>query len=92
MEINISDSRIVARLKKLASQLNQTPEQIVTDAIDRYEPHLPGSDQSFWDAMCGIGSSDEPDLALHIKEILRSEVDPIKGWGTVDGPKDPDRR
>jgi hypothetical protein len=90
MAIVISDERIIKRLNQLADQLNQTPEQVIADAIDQFEPASQGNDQKFWEAIRGIGSSGDPDLASRVKDILREEVDPIEGWSRRRDAKDTD--
>jgi hypothetical protein len=92
MELVISDERIVARLNQLARDLNQTPEQIVATAIDQFSPMPAADGKAFWKAIRGIGDSGDPDLAHHVKDILREEVDPIEGWSKPRDPEDPDRQ
>ena len=88
MEIVISDEQVIKRLNQLADQRNQTPEEVIADAIAQLEPSAPQDDKSFWNAIRGIGSSDDPDLAYRIKDILREEVDPIEGWGKSHDAED----
>lgn len=92
MEINISDERIIKRLNQLADQLDQTPEQIVAEAIEQFRPAEPVDAQTFWNAIRGIGDSGDPDLAHNVKAIVRSEVDPIEGWGQGRGTESTDRQ
>ena len=88
MEIVISDERTIERLNQLADQLKQTPEEIVADAIARFEPTPRENDKAFWAAIRGIGESGDPDLAHNTKDILRQETDPIDGWGKPHDTED----
>jgi hypothetical protein len=80
MEINISDDHTIKRLNQLADQLDQTPEQIVVEAIEQFQPPPRGNGKAFWNAIRGIGESGDPELARKVKEILRTELDPKEGW------------
>ena len=91
MEIVILDERVIKRLNQLADQRNQTPEEVIADAIAQLEPATTQDDKAFWNAVRGIGSSDDPNLAYRIKDILREEVDPLEGWGKSHDAKDSDR-
>ena len=81
MGIIISDPQLVARIQQLADKLNQTPEQVVANAIDYCWPKPRDNRNAFWEKIRGIGDSDDPNLAYRIKDILCEEVDPIEGWG-----------
>jgi hypothetical protein len=92
MAIVISDERIIERLNQLADKLNQTPEQVIADAIEQFSPVSEGTGKAFWNSIRGIGDSGDPELAYRIKDILREEVDPIEGWGKPRGAEDTDRQ
>jgi hypothetical protein len=92
MDITISDARIIERLHQLADRLNQTPEQIIADAIDQFEPTPQENGKAFWNAIRGIADSGDPELAYRVKDILREEVDPIEGWSKPGDAEDTDRQ
>lgn len=91
MEIVISDERIVERINQLADQLQQTPEEIVAEALEQFSPPAASNTKSFWNAIRGIGESGEPYLAENVKKVLKDDADPIEGWGKSNDDEGIDR-
>jgi hypothetical protein len=92
MSIIISETRIVEKIQQLANELNQTPEQIIAEAIEQFAPATTKTGKAFWKSIQGIGDSGDPDLAYRVKDILREEVDPIEGWSKSRDAEDPGRQ
>lgn len=91
MGIVISDQRVIERLNQLADQLQQTPEEIVAEALEQFSPPATSNTKAFWNAIRGIGESGDPSLAENIKDILKSDVDPIEGWNKPNDDESIDR-
>lgn len=85
----ILDPVILHRIEELAEQEQRTPSEVVADALQAYRSQKKKlSDVEFLYAIAGIGASDEDDISERDEEILESEVDPIRGWGTDDRDHD----
>jgi hypothetical protein len=74
--------------QKLIAAVNTLPEQALGELasfIDylRYKSAQPATNQNgsaFLLSIAGIGASQEQDVSERDEEILRAEVDPIRGW------------
>ena len=72
------EPRLLERLTHLAQQRGQSPEVIVTEAVNLYLP-LQSSQPQTADPLIGLfaGSSD---LADRSEDILQEDITPASGW------------
>lgn len=80
MSIVLSDQELTQRIEELAKRRGTTPEKIVAEAMQTLESRADEQATNFWTAIRGLGDSGDPDLAHHLRQILRQEVDEIEGW------------
>ena len=85
---------VLNSIEELAEQENRTPSEVVADALELYKSQRQKkkmSDIEFLMAIAGIGESEEDDVSERDEEILKSEVDSIRGWRKPKRMDDSDR-
>ena len=62
-------------LAELASFLNYLRYKSAQQEVDNHST-------SFLAAVAGLGNSGQQDISERDEEILRNEIDPVRGWGS----------
>ncbi len=81
MGIQIVNEALVKQIEQIATQEHLSPEQVIAEALQLYKEKLQGSrPASFLLAVAGMGRSGQTDVADRAEEILKTEIDPKRGW------------
>ena len=85
MTLQISDQRLISRIRRVARYQRRSPEEVVAAALDVYDAEpKKTSGVDFLLAIAGQAASGESDVSMRDEEILTAAVDPIKGWQVDD--------
>jgi len=77
--------------QKLLEAVRDLPEEVLVELASfldylRYKSaqrrELDNHSASFLSAVVGLGNSGQQDVSERDEEILRNEIDPIRGWGS----------
>lgn len=73
---------ILQRIEELADNEKRSPSEIIADALELYKSQKQKkmSGVEFLMSIAGQGRSNEDDVSERDEEILKSEIDPIRGW------------
>lgn len=91
MSILLSKKELVDQIEALAEVRNQSPEEIVAEAVAAYVTEMSSPDDGFWESIIGMENSGDPTFAARDEEILHEETDPIHGWETGHSDTDSNR-
>lgn len=77
--------------QKLLETVRDLPEEVLAELASfldylRYKSaqsrELNNHSASFLAAVAGLGNSGQQDISERDEEILRNEIDPVRGWGS----------
>ena len=78
--------------QKLVEVVRELPEEVLVELASfldylRYKSdqhrELDNHSASFLTAVAGLGNSGQQDISERDEEILRNEIDPVRGWGST---------
>jgi predicted transcriptional regulator len=81
MTLVISDDKLTERILQIAQREQRSPTEVLDAALHLYEQRpLKISGVQALLAIAGQGMSDENDVSERDEEILRTEIDSVRGW------------
>ena len=78
--------------QKLVEAVRELPEEVLVELASfldylRYKSaqrrELDNHSAGFLTAVAGLGNSGQQDISERDEEILRNEIDPVRGWGST---------